>query len=102
MVSKLLDQIEDDWDEFLDTEAGFAVDVVVNGLPIKAIFDREYLGQAIDGISFESSVPVLLCATSDVGAFDHGSVVVGLPDSYKVINIRSDQTGETLLFLELQ
>ena len=102
MAGKFLDQIEADWDQFLDAEAGFAVDVVVDGLPIKAIFDREYLSQAIDGISFESSAPVLLCATSDVGTFDHGSVVVGLPESYKVINIRPDQTGETLLFLELQ
>ncbi len=97
----LRDQIEGtDLDVFMDSEAGFARDVVLNGTQtIKAIFDEhvpvvnDYTGEA------ESELSTLVAKTSDlVGVKPHDTVTVGLV-TYEVMEIRPDGTGLTTLTL---
>lgn len=101
-MSKLLDQVEKDLDVFMDSEMGFATPVTVGAVSFSAIFDRDYIEQSGEAIYVASSVPVLIAATHDVQNLNRGELVNGLPDSYKIKNFKPDQTGETVVYLELQ
>lgn len=104
-MTTLRDQIEDnDLDAFMDSEAGFAREVIVTGstygpLTIKGIFDErvpvvnDYTGEV------ESTLSAITVKTSDIpDVRPHDTVAVGLV-TYEVIEIEPDGTGLTTLTL---
>jgi len=99
-MTSLRDQLEADLDVFMDIEAGFAQEVVLNGsLVIKAVFNErvpvvnDYTGET------ESVLSTLVAKTTDIEEVrPHDTVTVG-PVTYEVLEIRPDGTGLTTLTL---
>jgi len=70
--------------------------VTVNGNPISAIFDAEY----ISPLNVASTNPVLTCRSIDVASVVRGNASVVGAVNYTVRGIEPDGTGITLLILE--
>lgn len=80
----------EDLTEFLDTEDGFAVSVVLDGTTINVIFDHEY----IDDGRVSGELPMLKGQASDFASAAEGtSIVVISGVSYLVQVIQPDGTG---------
>lgn len=68
----------------------------------KAVFDRQYIGDAVGGLDVESRSPALTCRTSDVEALQlrKGQSVTVDGDVFRVRRHEPDGTGMSVVVLE--
>jgi len=91
---------------YLNTdEFGVAATYTVSGgsaTTINGIFDDGYeeLGEEFGDL--ESSSPIFTCKTTDVSAVAHGDDLVIGSTSYKIVGVKPDNEGITVLELEEQ
>lgn len=71
------------------------VSAVVDGVTVDGIFDNAYG----DALGMAGSVPVLSCASDDIGAARGDTVTIGAT-SYTITNVEPDGTGMTRLMLQ--
>lgn len=83
---------------FSDDE--FAVDVVLNSVPVKAIFDNAYARGDVGSLGMASTQPALTLASSDVPSSPRGKTCVVGSVTYKVAEHEPDGTGVSVLLLE--
>lgn len=88
----------EDLSGFFSTD-DFAVAAVVNGSPVKGIFDNAYLEQL--GPT-PGTQPQFVCAADSVPGVAFGATAVIESVTYKVIAAEPDGTGLMLLRLERQ
>lgn len=76
----------------------FGIDVVVNGNPMKAIYDDPHF----ETLEMSTSTPMLTVATSDVSGLEFDDVVTITSISFtgRVRDIQNDGTGITVLMLK--
>jgi hypothetical protein len=76
----------------------FASDATLAGLPVRGIFDKDYIDLDVGG-SVAGSGPVFTLASSSVPADAAGAALVVGGVTYKVVEPMPDGTGVTLLRL---
>lgn len=76
----------------------FAIDLTVNGVPVRGIFDNAY-GSAFGGMIDGSGPMVRLPSSTAAGIVKRGDPVVVESTAYTVTAVEPDGTGLTLLRL---
>lgn len=91
---------EEDFSVFFGTDE-FAIDVVIGGVPLRAIFDGAYDRALVGEIGMASTSPVLRLPTASVALpLSRAEVVInGTP--YRIAEHEPDGTGMSVLFLEI-
>jgi hypothetical protein len=89
---------------FYETDlAGFLQDfgepAIINGKEVTVIFDNEFKMAVPMGADVESSSPTAIAMSSDVDGVAHGDIVEIREVTYKIIEIKPDGTGFTVLVL---
>jgi hypothetical protein len=87
----------EDFAEFMDTETGFAEDVVIGVAEGVGVFDAEWA----DVMSMGAPRPALTIVDSDFPGIVIGADASVRDTNYTVQEIRPDGTGMSLLILEL-
>ena len=85
----------EDLDSLFDVTSGFAESVTVDSVAVNAIVDLDY----VDVMSMESTGPAITLPSAKCSAVTHSSTVVARSVTYKVIEIKPDGTGITVLRL---
>jgi hypothetical protein len=89
----------EDLSVFLST-AEFAVDAIVDGVPVQALFDKAFALGSGGASGFATTQPMLTLATSDVPANYFGKVVVVNGSTYTIEIHEPDGTGVSALMLQ--
>lgn len=88
---------------FRDEDFGVSATLTpTSGSPrtVLGIFDAEYLAADAGGqVMISSKTPTFACKTSDTTNAQDGGLAIGA-DSYRIIEVRPDGTGFTVLILE--
>lgn len=79
----------------------FAVNATLAGLPVRAIFDRDYAQAEVGFSGMATTSPALTLKTSDVPAASVGLAVVVAGSDYRIAEHKPDGTGISVLMLEL-
>tara|TARA_R110000803_G_scaffold96314_2_gene164440 strand:- start:486 stop:794 length:309 start_codon:yes stop_codon:yes gene_type:complete len=95
-----------DLDVFFDTDT-HGIDCVFtpsggSATTIKGIFNNEYYAMGGGEVDVESSQPVFYSKASNLSSASHGDSMVINSVTYKIINIRPDETGMIEVVLEKQ
>lgn len=88
----------EDLTPFLNT-AEFADDAILDGVPVRGIFDRTYV-EAGAGMGMSSTAPAFTLPTVDVPAGPVGKSLTVNGVNYAIAAVEPDGTGVTLLILE--
>ncbi len=93
--------MDEDLTAFLNT-SDFTVDAAIGGNTYPCIFDNGYFEIAIGEVGVESNQPTAYMPDVDVAAASvvEGSTVTINSVAYKVVGIKPDGTGMTILVLE--
>lgn len=73
--------------------------IIPGGSSITGIFQNEYEAQFVYGVEIDSSAPVLVCQTSDIGNVSVGSQIGRGSTTYYVQSVQTDGLGLTTLIL---
>lgn len=89
---------------FYETDlAGFLQDfgepAIINGKEVTVIFDDEFKMAVPMGADVESSSPSAIAMSSDVEGLAHGDTVEIREITFKIVEIKPDGTGFTMLVL---
>jgi hypothetical protein len=95
-----------DFDTFFDTDThGINCVYTPSGgsaTTIVGIFNNEYYAMPGGEVDIESSQPVFYTKSSNLSNATHGETMVINSITYKIINVRPDETGLTEVALEKQ
>lgn len=89
----------EDLSVFMST-AEFAVDVIIDGVSVKAIFDNGYALGSGGANGFSTSQPMLTLSTSDVPANPVGKSVLVNGLSFTIETPEHDGTGVSSIMLQ--
>lgn len=89
---------------FYETDlAGFLQDfgepAIINGKEVTVIYDNEFKMAVPMGADIENSSPTAIALSSDVEGLAHGDSVEIREVTYKIVGIKPDGTGFTVLVL---
>ena len=95
----------EDINDFLDVTDGFAVNVTVNGVARRAIFEVAWVEITIGHTPYSGERPTLYGKHSDFsGHFGHTvqkvNEITGATDSFKILDIRPDGSGACRVVLQ--
>lgn len=98
---------QEDLDEFLDVEQGFACIATITpgfgkSYNIKGIFSNNYYEADIGASGIAGSNPVFECSGKDLVNVDYGDFIKVDSAYYRIIAIKPDTSGWTVLLLEKQ
>lgn len=85
----------EDLDSLFDVTSGFAESVTLGGVAVNAVFDLDY----VDVMAVEASGPAITLPSARCTNAAHDTVVVARGTAYKVVEIKPDGTGVTVLRL---
>lgn len=98
---------QEDFADFLDIEQGFAIEAKIipaKGLAytIRGIFTNDYYPIDIGQAGFTGSNPTFECCEEDAAEIEYGDLLIVRENNYKIVEIKPDGTGWTVLGLERQ
>ncbi|WP_375331644.1 hypothetical protein [Candidatus Tisiphia endosymbiont of Temnostethus pusillus] len=98
---------QEDFAEFLDTEQGFAVEIIVtpkDGLAyqLKGIFVSNYYPIDIGTSGFVGFNPSFECCEEEAREINDGDILTVRQIKYKIVEIKQDNAGWVVLGLERQ
>ena len=88
-------------DVFTDI-SGFGEIVLIDGVEISAIFDRESAPDTAFGLTLGNADPQLIVKDSDVPSDTANAVVVARGVAYSVVSVAFDGTGMSVIQLKVQ
>lgn len=77
----------------------FGESAIINGKEVTVIYDNEFKMAVPMGADIESSNPTAIALSSDVEGLAHGDSVEIREITYKIVGIKPDGTGFTVLVL---
>lgn len=96
---------DEDIDDFLDVDDGFAVDLTVDGVDCRAIFEVAWVEVTIGHTPYSGERPTLYGKHSDFSGHFGDTVkkmneTTGETDSFKIIDIKPDGSGACRVVLQ--